>query len=905
MGTSRHEPALTGLPNTLARLYDNVRSAKALLMRAGVDTLRMDMSGSSEAMWFSILEEAAKLRRVGDIVRAAQEEYPDVLQSLSASLPPPDNAVEERTRTGDETPEGTPLPAWYYGERNYYVHRWGPERRVLGLLSAPPHASGSTPRLITLHGSGGMGKTRLAVFCAIQARGTFPDGVYWVSLEGCRASVVAVAGALGQALGLPEDGSQPQHVVAALATRNALLLLDNYESVDCDEVRGYLLEIVLRTRAVRLLITGREAVKITDAEQLVDLDGGMAPEEASELFTERTRLRKAPDWRVSRTERPSLKHILDLTGRIPLAVELAAAWTHKYSLQEIAEGLGASPTGPLSRNPHGAVRTDRTPRHTSLDRCLDWSYSLLRPHARRGFLRLGVFADSFTHETVAAACGLPDALDLLHTLHDASLVRRVEVTGRTRYTLHPPTRAYVSQRLSRSKSHATVRSRFVHFYLLLVLMEASSDDLSTLCVRIGQILCAQGEPHRLTVGSNVDQPAKRAIIDLEWRNAARAIEYAVAMERWDAAIHMAEHLSGYLRVRGFLFDHERVVQLGLNASRAAGDADATARALDALGSAFASTGRLGEARQAYLESLRHDEREGRKEGVAITCNNLGHVYRELGSWSEAEAMYRRSLKLSRELKDADGEGAALLGLGGVCYLHGRFDQAARHYHRALKIALSRGDTRDEGATLWGLANVLQAQERWAEAEAKYQRSLEIAREFGERTRESEVLCNLGVIYGRQGRWAEARDMYRRALRICAEIGDRPTEAVLLANMATVQVQEGKLSEALRNCLRSVALHREMKNLMGERYALERIAEVHVAAERWDDAQRAYECAIDIARRVRDLISEGSLLGMLAQVYFLRGMKREGRECCSRALKALRRTTDRGAISRVEALLRQQ
>ena len=115
MGTSRHEPALTGLPNTLARLYDNVRSAKALLMRAGVDTLRMDMSGSSEAMWFSILEEAAKLRRVGDIVRAAQEESPDVLQSLSASLPPPDNAVEERTRTGDETPEGwivTGYP-WY------------------------------------------------------------------------------------------------------------------------------------------------------------------------------------------------------------------------------------------------------------------------------------------------------------------------------------------------------------------------------------------------------------------------------------------------------------------------------------------------------------------------------------------------------------------------------------------------------------------------------------------------------------------------------------------------------------------------------------------------------------------------------------------------------------------------
>jgi len=289
------------------------------------------------------------------------------------------------------------FPDWFFGEPNEYIQRPDRQDEVLAAFAERgPDRSG--PRLVTLHGSGGMGKTRLAVACAIQAAGLFEGGVHLVLLEEKPKTQEAVAEAIAAAMEITGEAALPDNLLAALRETERLLILDNYESVDCAAVARFLGRLVTETSGVHLLVTGREAVKLTNLEQVIPLEKGMTDEEAQELFLARARLRKGQSWQPDASEREQVARIAELTGSIPLAIELAAAWADRRALEEIADGIAATPLGP-PRPGHAIIE-----RHASLTRCLDWSFDLLQDWAQEGFASLGVFADSFSPETVAAIC---------------------------------------------------------------------------------------------------------------------------------------------------------------------------------------------------------------------------------------------------------------------------------------------------------------------------------------------------------------------------------------------------------------------------------------------------------------------------------------------------------------------
>lgn len=362
----------------------------------------------------------------------------------------------------DGTLRGEPgarwLPAWYQGERNRYIPRPSLQDTILKTF-AIPQLDGSTPRLVTLHGFGGMGKTRLAIACATQAAGKFKDGVFFIPLATRPKSQEAMAEAIGTALGLGGDTTLPTNLLHVLRDKEMLLILDNYETMDSDAVRSYLADVLNHTRLVHLLITGREAAKLIDVEQLIDLDMGMTMPEAMGLFVTRAQLKKGRHWQLSADEIPVVEKILTLTECMPLAIELTTAWTDKRTLVEIAEDLEATPLGAITSEPPRSQRTDTADRHRSLTRCLDWSFDLLEGPVQEGFIRLGVFTDTFTAHSVARICGVRDAQALLDRLQDASLVRRTEVGGRSSYTMHRFTRAYAVQKLDAHPDVLSMRQR--------------------------------------------------------------------------------------------------------------------------------------------------------------------------------------------------------------------------------------------------------------------------------------------------------------------------------------------------------------------------------------------------------------------------------------------------------------
>lgn len=408
------------------------------------------------------------------------------------------------------------LPPFYTGERNRYIAREHKESQVLEEFADPQNHDGTTARLVTIHAEGGMGKTRLSIACALQMIGVFEHGAYLVPLEnigrGLEAAEAetqtppeaaksgkmlesAVAEAIGRELGLSGAAAQPESLLQYLSDRELLLILDNYESVVCDEVGMYLCDLVTETRGVHILATGRHPVGASDIEKIVTLDDGMTETEARALFLERAALKWPKGRTLTSEEDAQLARILHLAsinpeaasqsergGSIPLAVELAAAWVGHRALREIADGLEGTALGEPTKAPPGGFRSNDKRSHarqSSLERSLAWSYNLIGQtadaSAQRTFAAASLFAATFDAATLMVICGSHARRDL-DALHNASLVRRIEVDGTSRYYLHRFTREYATARFEGLPDADDTRRRFLAHYVTVAQKASDLND---------------------------------------------------------------------------------------------------------------------------------------------------------------------------------------------------------------------------------------------------------------------------------------------------------------------------------------------------------------------------------------------------------------------------------------------
>jgi tetratricopeptide (TPR) repeat protein len=541
--------------------------------------------------------------------------------------------------------------------------------------------------------------------------------------------------------------------------------------VDCKEATDFLAGLLTGTHALRLLVTGREAVKLSDAEQVLPLDEGMTEAEAETLFIARARL-KRPKWQPGDGEQATLRRVLRLTERIPLGVELAAAWMDKRTLGEIADGIEATPLGALTGEQSRSRRTVQADRHQSLTRCLDWSFELLESPAQVGFACLGIFADSFSPEAVAAACGCDDAHVLLDRLQEAALVRRIEIAGRSRYTLHRFTRAYAADKLSSQPTAAAIRQRYVAYFCNLAVVHNNTNHLAYL-----------------------------AILDAEWRNVAAAAEVAAGLKDLESEGRLGKSLFDFLLLRRqYLVSEvsERLSERALVTARASGDHRGERSALNNLGIVYAAQGRWGAAESTYQQSLAICREIDDRWGEGQTLNKLGVLYQEQGRWEEAEAAHRQALAICREEYCGLGEEQALHNLGNVYQAQSRGGEAATAFRHCLAILRKSGrDRQGEGRILNSLGWVYEQWGQWAKAANRFQESLAIWREYGDRSGEGSALNNLGVVYGAQARWAEAEAVYQQSLAIRRECGDHRGEGQTLENLALLRKAQGDVTEALQ------------------------------------------------------------------------------------------------------------
>jgi predicted ATPase/class 3 adenylate cyclase len=319
----------------------------------------------------------------------------------------------------------------------------------------------SRSRLVTLTGSGGVGKTRLALQAAADALPHYGDGAWFVDLAPIDDDAF-VATEVATTMGLPEhrQGSRDEALVAALMRRQALVVLDNCEHL-VEAVARVVDLVVRRCPGVTVLATSQEGLGVEGEATFVVRP--LREDDAERLFVDRAEAARHDFQLTSDTAETVLELCRRLDG-IPLAIELAAARVASMSPAAILERIDER-----FRLLGQGRRTARR-RHQTLRAAVDWSYGLLSEQEQFVFERLSIFAGDFTLEATEAIVAdddinTLDVLDLVSGLVTKSMVQLEARPSRDWYRMLETMRDYGLERLAQRGDLDRLREVHAAYYL--------------------------------------------------------------------------------------------------------------------------------------------------------------------------------------------------------------------------------------------------------------------------------------------------------------------------------------------------------------------------------------------------------------------------------------------------------
>jgi predicted ATPase len=330
-------------------------------------------------------------------------------------------------------------------------------------------------RAVTLCGSGGIGKTRLALRVLAGLTEDFPDGVWFIELGDLRQPDLVVS-RVASVIGVEEEPGRPllDTLADALRPRRLLLALDNCEHL-IDSCARLCHRLLASSQGLRVLATSREPLRVA-AETVWQVPPLSLPEpgaaeapaelgryEAIRLFSDRAAA-SLPGFALGPDNLPAVAALCRSLDGVPLAIELAAAWVRVLSVEQIVARL--------DDRFRLLTSGDRTapPRQRTLRAAIDWSHDLLADREQVLLRRLSVFAGWSLEmaEQICSGNDLPaaDVLDLLATLADKSLVVvDAEAHGQTRYRMLDTIREYAASRLAEAGEAAMMPGRLRDYTL--------------------------------------------------------------------------------------------------------------------------------------------------------------------------------------------------------------------------------------------------------------------------------------------------------------------------------------------------------------------------------------------------------------------------------------------------------
>jgi predicted ATPase/DNA-binding CsgD family transcriptional regulator len=598
----------------------------------------------------------------------------------------------------------------------------------------------SESRLLTLTGTGGTGKTRLALRVATEVSVDFRDGAYFVDLAPLSHHTL-VPKAIAGALDVFENPGEPllDTLKRVLYRRELLLLIDNFEHVI--EAAPLISELLWASAHLKVLITSREPLRISGEQEypvpalslpvaeavsvqsLVDSEAGL-------LFVKRAQL-TWPQFEVKENNAPAIAQICTRLDGLPLAIELAAARSKMLSPQALLERLGAtSEASPLRTLTSGS--RDAPPRQRTLRDSIEWSYNLLDDNEKILFMRLATFRGGCSLEAVEAICGeglTVDVLDALASLVDKNLVRQIELLeNEPRFFQLETIREYASERLEVSGEAERMRQQHTAYFLELAeraepefrlarydywcrRLDLELDNLRAtfewtlnagdlvLGVRLASALCL------FWYGKGYHVEAIRWLEPLQARLGTVPLTFhpkflmAAAHMTWfndmDKARHMLTRALDISRELGdklqtawaltflsYTWLHEpqsgfALGQESLALFRELGFQPGIAQSLNCIGELARVSGADEYARRTYEECMVVSQITGETRRICYMCTNLAFLAQHEGNHKHAIELSGRSLLLARERQDKRDIADALATLAGSIGPLGQLQPAVR------------------------------------------------------------------------------------------------------------------------------------------------------------------------------------------------------------------------------------
>jgi predicted ATPase/DNA-binding SARP family transcriptional activator len=558
-------------------------------------------------------------------------------------------------------------------------------------------------RLLTLTGTGGVGKTRLALEVAARVLADCPDGVFFCDLAPLAESAL-VPRAVARVLGMREQPRMDaiRGLTARLRGADLLLLLDNCEHVRdaCAELAQALLVSCPR---LRILATSREPLGVAGEVDyqvppltLPAAAGASEADSSDAVLLLLARARAArPRLNTDASALTAAARICaDLDG-LPLAIELAAARAKALSLEEIAARLADRFRFLVS------WRRLAPARHRTLREAMDWSFALLSEDERHLLARLSVFAGGFTLGAAAAVCLAADqerALQLVGRLVDTSLVVAEQHRGQTRYRLLETVRQYAAEHLESYGEIEEIRRR--HAACMLSFAEESWPLQLTAFEQWGETMERErGNLQAALVWSRDAGEAElllrltKAIWRLWWISGDLSegrgwLETALACSAGVDAVLRAEALEGAAGLawaQGDMGPARVHAEAALGSFTADGDSRGQMAALTVLGHVALAREEFRTAESLFERSRRLAAEHGLSSDVAVSTHNLGSVAFAEGDLERAVGLYEAARSAYQAGADSYGVALSELYLGLAAAEAGRYDAAAGHLCRALPV----------------------------------------------------------------------------------------------------------------------------------------------------------------------------------------------------------------------------
>ena len=575
-------------------------------------------------------------------------------------------------------------------------------------------------RLVSLVGPGGVGKTRLAIRAATDLARGFRDGAWLVELAEVTDPSL-VGNAVVAALDLRDQAAtEPQALLLAhLRDRELLLVIDNCEHV-IEAAAGLVSEVITTAAGVRVLATSREPLAV-QGEHVIPVPplplpaagtaeplGRLAQNDSVTLFVERAAAASGT-FELTEGNAADVARLCRRLDGLPLAIELAAVRTRVLSVEQILDRL----TDRFSLLKGG----DRAalPRHQTLQTAIDWSHDLLSDPERALLRRLCVFAGRFTLQDAEGVCGIggQDALSLMSSLVDKSLVIKEDAREAAAYRLHETMREYAARKLDEAGettdtqwrctsyyvSTAAAMSPMARFHLLewLGWMELEIDNIRAVLQRclaegdsVGGIrlatalswywvtrattegvrwldeLLASGPGEPATIAWSHFIRGFLAVLQGDWSAARPALERAIAAARdWGDPVQLSNAYSMASIAAGMAGDPEEAGRLLAEAeSAASGTDDVPSRVavLQArcLNGAFG--GDIEAIRPAAEEGARLSRQVGDLYSLHMMLLNQGSAAFLSGERELARARFGESLRIAHQLDDRIGQYYVLASL---------------------------------------------------------------------------------------------------------------------------------------------------------------------------------------------------------------------------------------------------